>query len=82
MLMENHNGRGTLTRGQTESLTEVIFSLEEPWRSRFLWWLSERANGEYGRRPPSQTQVSGWLDDMSLSREVALLLNRWLGKTM
>ena len=78
----NGNGKGTVAPQQTESMARVIFSLEEPWRSRFLWWLSERANGEYGHQLPSRTQVAGWRDDMDLSREVALLLNKWLGKTM
>jgi hypothetical protein len=82
MIREKRDRRGVRRRGQTESLAQVIFSLEEPWRSRFLLWLSERANGGSGRRLPSQRQVAIWLDDMDLSREVALLLNKWLGKTV
>jgi hypothetical protein len=82
MIREKRDRRGVRRRGQTESLAQVIFSLEEPWRSRFLLWLSERANGGCGRRLPSQRQVTIWLDDMDLSREVALLLNKWLGKTV
>ncbi len=82
MLKERVDRRQILSRGQTESLARVIFSLEEPWRSRFLVWLSERANGNSGTRLPSQRQVTVWLDDAALSREVALLLNKWLGKTL
>jgi hypothetical protein len=82
MIKERLDRRRTFKRGQTESLTEVIFSLEEPWRSRFLVWLSERANGGCGARLPSQRQVAVWLDDSALSREVAVLLNKWLGKTL
>lgn len=82
MLKEKTDRRRTLRREPTESLAQVIFSLEEPWRSRFLVWLSERADGECGSRLPSQRQVAAWLDDADVSREVAVLLNRWLGKTL
>lgn len=82
MLKEKIDRRRTLRRGQTESLARVIFSLEEPWRTRFLVWLSERADGECCSSLPSQRQVAAWLDDAALSREVAVLLNKWLGKTL
>lgn len=82
MLKERLGRRRTLTTGQTESLTPVIFSLEEPWRSRFPLWLSDRANGGCGTRLPSQRQGAVWLDDKAPSRKVAVLLDKWLGKTL
>jgi hypothetical protein len=53
--VEGLGHRRTLRRGQTESLTEVILSLEEPWRSRSLLWLSDRANGSAGRSAFAET---------------------------
>lgn len=82
MIREKLGRSKTLANGQRESLTQVIFSMEEPWRSRFLVWLSDRANGGCGTRLPSQRQVAVWLDDEALSREVAVLLDKWLGKTL
>ena len=69
--------RGTET---AESLADALFSLAEPWRSRFLTFLAQRATRwAWDGRPPSRQQVAGWLGDTSLYEVMALMLYRWAG---
>ena len=64
---------------QAESLTEALFSLEEPWRSRFLYLIASRATGQNtGETPPSRDEVRAWLGNGSLQQAVTLLLSAWL----
>lgn len=64
--------------GRTESLTNTLFSLEEPWRSRFLYLIAHRATGEVvPEQPPTREDVTAWLDNGSLRQVVTLLLQAW-----
>ena len=67
--------------GETaESLADALFSLAEPWRSRFLTFLAERATRwAWDGGAPSRQQVAGWLGDASLFEVMALMLYRWSG---
>jgi hypothetical protein len=67
-------------RERTNSLTDSLFSLEEPWRSRFLTLLANRARGwRRDEQLPTREEVATWLDDQGLCREVELLLSVWRG---
>ena len=63
-----------------DSLADALFGLAEPWRSRFLTFLAERATRwTWDGRPPTRQQVAGWLCDSSLYEVMALMLYRWAG---
>jgi hypothetical protein len=63
-----------------DSLAEALFSLAEPWRSRFLAFLAERATRwAWDGGTPSRQQVAVWLGDSSLYEVMALMLCRWAG---
>lgn len=62
-----------------EAVTESMFSLDEPWRSRFLDLLAKQATRwAWDGRRPKREEVMGWLwADPGLCRQMALLLNAW-----
>lgn len=64
---------------EVESLVEALFSLGEPWRSRFLVLIASWATGgSWNGRQPKREEVAAWLrGDLGLYREVNLLLNAW-----
>nr|HID12944.1 hypothetical protein [Anaerolineae bacterium] len=74
-------GKGTqfMVGERVMSLTEALFSLEEPWRGRFLTLVANRAtSGTWNSRQPTREEVAAWLEaDLDLCREVTLLLNAW-----
>lgn len=64
-----------------DSLTEDLFSLDEPWRSRFLKLVAARATmwSECWRQPTPE-EVSAWFAaDPFLRRRISLLLYLWQG---
>lgn len=73
-----HEGRG---RGgsKARSLTSDLFSLEEPWQSRFLELIANLAtNWTWDGRRPTREELTAWLNtDADLYREVKLLLEAW-----
>ena len=73
------SGRAT-SLTQTDVLIRALFSLEEPWRSRFLDLVANLAtNSTWDGRPPTREEVTAWLSaDLDLYREVKLLLDAWL----
>ncbi len=63
-----------------ESVATVLFALEEPWRSRFLDLVADRAMaGTRGGRIPTFDEVTQWLSDRGLCQRVTQLLNTWHG---
>jgi hypothetical protein len=64
-----------------DSLTEDLFSLDEPWRGRFLNLVVTRAKMWAEDRPlPTPEEVSAWFAaDPSLRRRISLLLYLWQG---
>jgi hypothetical protein len=63
-----------------ELLTEDLFSLDEPWRSRFLELVANEATGwRWEGRPPTREEVTTWLGDGELHYKVAQILNAWQG---
>jgi hypothetical protein len=64
-----------------DSLIEDLFSLDEPWRGRFLNLVATRATmrAEY-KQQPTPEEVSAWFRaDPYLRRRVSLLLYAWQG---
>lgn len=67
----------------THLTTQAIFSLEEPWRSRFLVWVADRAGRQItDTRTPTPEQVTTWLDEHNLSQKVQALLAVWTGQAV
>ncbi len=65
---------------KVESLTEAMFSMDEPWRSRLLELVANQATGwMWEGRPPTRDQVTVWLGNGDLYQEVVHLLNAWQG---
>jgi hypothetical protein len=63
-----------------ELMTETLFALEEPWRSRFLTLVAGQATAwTWAGGPPTRGEVVTWLTDTGLRRYVRLMLNAWLG---
>jgi hypothetical protein len=60
------------------SLAESLFRLPDPWRDRFLILVAERAVDRVNDgKPPTQEEVTAWLADLNLYREVMLMLSLW-----
>jgi hypothetical protein len=59
-------------------LTEDLFSLDEPWRSRFLELVANEATGwSWEGRSPTREEVAIWLDEGDLHQKVTQILNAW-----
>jgi hypothetical protein len=68
---------------RTEKLTQALFSLDEPWRSRFLHLVANQATGwTWPEQVPTQAEVAAWLDDWELYKRVKSQLNVWQGKQL
>ena len=64
----------------TESLTRELFSLDEPWRSRFLARIANRATKyTWDNQIPDFDEVATWLSTPAIYREAKLLLRIWQG---
>lgn len=66
-------------------LADLIYSLDDPWRSRFVDLVERRAGGarcgdalSAAERLASRTQLAIWLADQSLARMVRLMLKTWM----
>ena len=60
------------------SLAENLFCLPDPWRDRFLTLVAARAVGHVDEGGlPTQEEVTTWLADLNLYREVTLMLSSW-----
>lgn len=69
------------TMQKAKSLTENLFSLEEPWRDRFLILVAQQATGRaWDKRSPTRDEIVTWLDDSGLHQAVTMLLQTWHGR--
>ena len=76
----NNKKEGSVeTTDKAESLIEALFSLEEPWRGRFLNLVANLATRwTWDGRRPTQEEIIAWLRaDRDLYRGVKLLLDAW-----
>lgn len=65
---------------RAESLTNTLFSLNEPWKSRFLDLMANRVGHKAEDKPiPTPGEVTTWLSDTDLYQEIARLLRTWHG---
>lgn len=64
---------------KAQSLTEALFSLEEPWQGRFLNLVANLATKwSWNGQRPTREEIAGWLNvDLDLCRGVKLLLDAW-----
>jgi hypothetical protein len=64
-----------------DSLTEALFSLDEPWRGRFLSFVATHTTKwTECRQQPTPEEVTAWFAaDPSLRRKISLLLYLWQG---
>ncbi len=64
-----------------ESLVlRMLYSLDEPWRSRFLILTAQLATGwQWDGREPEWAEVEAWLSDCALQRSLRALLYIWTG---
>jgi len=71
----------TVAREGVESLVEALFSMDEPWKSRFLGLVANWATGGlWNGRRPRREEVRAWLQaDVGLYREVRLMVRAWRG---
>ena len=61
-----------------EILAQALYALEEPWRSRFLCLVASLATGApWNGRLPTQEEVTAWLGNWHLHREVTLMVHAW-----
>jgi hypothetical protein len=59
-------------------LAENLFSLQEPWRDRFLTLVARRAVGwSWDGPPPTRDEVRIWLRNAGLCEAVTMLLDAW-----
>ncbi|MCJ7550586.1 MAG: hypothetical protein MUQ30_13005 [Anaerolineae bacterium] len=59
-------------------LVDRIEALSEPWRSRFVDLVTQRAGVPLScESPPPRTQLAVWLSDQQLSRMIQLMLRTW-----
>jgi hypothetical protein len=73
--MENY----TRVENRAELLVESLFSLQDPWRDRFLVFVAQRALGQaWDGQLPTENDVSGWLGSDGLRKTILLMLNRWM----
>ncbi len=70
-----------MKRMTMDSLTEALFSLDEPWRGRFLRLVATRVKVRVEeRQQPTPEEVSAWFEaDPYLRRRVSMLLYIWQG---
>lgn len=62
-------------------LVDRIDALSEPWRSRFVHLITQRAGVTLpGGSPPPRSQLAVWLSDQQLSRMIRLMLRTWTRK--
>ena len=71
-------GNYTRVENRAELLVESLFSLQDPWRDRFLVFVAQRALGQaWDGQLPTENEVSGWLGSDGLRTTIVLMLNRW-----
>jgi hypothetical protein len=71
--------RRVVAGAKAESLAEALFSLDEPWRGRFLELVASLATRQAGgKRQPTWQEVTAWLGTRpALYQRVKLLLSVW-----
>jgi hypothetical protein len=72
-----------MTESPQTALAESLFSLDEPWRSRFLSLVTDRAsNYNRERRLPTESELITWLNDGDFYQEIRALFRIWSGRRL
>jgi hypothetical protein len=58
-------------------VTERVYALDEPWRSRFLHLIASYAQTRQPSNTPSRADVLRWLGDERLNEQISLMLHSW-----
>lgn len=68
----------TLDLQRAYELTDELFALDEPWRTRFIALIADRVRAPAvdGTLPP-RYQIAGWLTNQRLSRFIQGMLRIW-----
>jgi hypothetical protein len=76
--MQTHtNARVTfVTPSHAIALANAIYSLDEPWRTRFIDLISKRVPATM-TTTPSPEEIAGWLQNRVLYRDMRTLFRAW-----
>ena len=69
--------RGAHEASRAVWVTERVYALDEPWRSRFLQLIATCALAEPSAGTPSRADVLGWLNDQELNELITVMLRSW-----
>jgi hypothetical protein len=69
--------RETYEASRAVWVTERVYALDEPWRSRFLQLIATCALAEPFDSTPSRADVLVWLDDQELNELIMTMLRSW-----
>ncbi len=72
---------GSVEISQAAWVTERVYALDEPWRSRFLELIASYAQIKQPDTAPSRDEVVGWLGDEHLNEQIRLMLHTWTHRT-
>ena len=63
-----------------DALAKALFGLAEPWRSRFLCFLANRATRwAWNGRLPTRQETAQWLGNDDLYEALAVMFFTWQG---
>jgi hypothetical protein len=65
-----------VTPSHAIALANAIYSLDEPWRTRFLDLIAKRARISL-TTTPSEEEVADWLQNRILYRDMQALFRAW-----
>jgi hypothetical protein len=68
---------GSVEMSRAVSVTERVYALDEPWRSRFLQLIASHAQLRRTETPPTRADVLVWLSDEHLNEQIRLMLHTW-----
>ena len=65
-----------VTPSHAIALANAIYSLDEPWRTRFIDLITQRVPATI-TTTPSQEEIAGWLQNRLLYRDMRMLVRAW-----
>ena len=77
MIIEMAIRERTSPAERAATVADVILSLAEPWRTRFVTLVARYAGVEGSAEPPSREDMVVWLQDEDLYDKIRLMLRTW-----
>ena len=68
---------GTVEISRAAAVTDRVYALDEPWRTRFLQLIASYAQIRPSGGAPTRDDVLGWLGDERLNEQIRLMLRAW-----